>query len=62
MWGDGFWAALVPVPRGIAAQLVTGDNMIGFANPWARRRTRRATAASSTHAPALEKIGAWPSS
>jgi hypothetical protein len=33
MWGDGFRAAPVPV------QLVTGDNMIGFANPRARRRT-----------------------
>jgi hypothetical protein len=33
MWGDGFRAALVLV------QLVNGDNMIGFANPRASRRT-----------------------
>ena len=33
MWGDRFRTVLVPV------QLVNGDNMIGFANPRAGRRT-----------------------
>jgi hypothetical protein len=41
MLGDRFRTVLVPV------QLITGDNTIGFANPWARRRTWRVAADSS---------------